>query len=292
MSSKPNQPPANVLTVDVEDWYHLTGQQIRSHGTLQPDILARQLDHLLELLNRHQTRATFFCLGSSLVDAPHLVQRIADAGHEIASHGWGHQPIRQIGIDAFRQDLHRSIDWLANLVNRPILGYRAPAFSVDPNQLEAFYDVCFNAELRYDSSVFPIAGRRYGIPTANPRPHVVRQADNRQLIELPLSTIDRGNKRRPVSGGGYWRLMTVGRIHRAIDTLNQQGRPMVTYLHPYEFDPHSLSAFRAAGWSLASLRHHLRQNIRRPTMTPKLDQVLGQHRFTAVEDYLRDHPTF
>lgn len=279
----------NILSVDVEDWYELSGRQIRGTGRPRPDTLARQLDRLIELLARHRCRATFFCLAGSLAAAPRLVQRIADAGHEIATHGWGHEPIRQVGLDAFRDDLRRSIDWLQDLLGRPIRGHRAPAFSVAPQQLARFYEICLEADLSYDSSVFPIRGRRYGIPDARVEPHLALQRDSRRLFEIPLATIDWAGRRWPVAGGGYWRVLPVSAILRVIERLNHDGRPMVTYLHPYEFDAAPLSAFSAAGLSPRSIRHHLAQNLNRGSMPRKLDRVLGAHRFVAMEDYLREH---
>jgi polysaccharide deacetylase family protein (PEP-CTERM system associated) len=279
---------ANILTFDVEDWYHLSGQQMRGAGTLRPEILARQLDEVLGLLAHYECRATFFCLGSSLVDAPHLVHRIAAAGHEIGSHGWAHQPLARIGLTAFRADLQRSVAWLEDLLGRAVLGFRAPAFSVTAAQLDAFYDVCCEAGLRYDSSVFPIRGRRYGIPGALREPHVVRTHGTRPLVEVPLATLTWLGRTWPVAGGGYWRVLPASVIRAAVQRLNRAGRPMVTYLHPYEFDPCYLSGAVAAGRSLRSLAHTLKQNLNRRTVRRKLAWILAAHRFGAVEDYLRE----
>ncbi|MEW6250647.1 MAG: DUF3473 domain-containing protein [Planctomycetota bacterium] len=277
----------NCLTFDVEDWYHLSGEQIRGHGALRPDVLARQLDRVLGLLAEHRARATFFCLGSSLAGAPELVRRIVGAGHEVGTHGWAHQPIAEIGLPAFQADLRRSLNWLQDLLGRPVLGYRAPAFSVAPAQLQGFYDICFEAGLAYDSSVFPIRGARYGIPDAPLAPHVVREAEGRRLVELPLATLEWRGRRRPVAGGGYWRLLPGWLVDAAITRVNRTGRPMVTYLHPYEFDSVSLSAIAAAGWSRRSLKHQVRQNLRRRSMYGKLNRLLARHRFVAAEDWLR-----
>lgn len=278
----------NVLTFDMEDWYQLTGVQLRGRGMSRPDLLARQLDRLLDLLQRHACRATFFCLGCSLVDSPELVQRIADAGHEIGTHGWSHEPIHRIGLDAFKEDLLRSLDWLTQVLGRPVRGYRAPAFSVMPEQLETFYDICFEAGLSYDSSVFPIQGRRYGIPDAPTGPTVVRQDGGRRLVEFPLSTVEWLGRRWPVAGGGYWRLLPAGLICAAVGRINREGRIMVTYLHPYEFDPRRLSAAAAAGFSRRAVLHDLKQNLRRRSISGKLDKLLRSYRFGAIEDYLRD----
>jgi polysaccharide deacetylase family protein (PEP-CTERM system associated) len=282
------QPAAGLLTIDVEDWYYLSGCQLSGHGTLRPEILARQLDRLLGLLARHGCRATFFCLGGSLVDAPQLLRRIADAGHEVATHGWSHQPIHRTGLAAFREDLLRSLSWLQDVIGRPVLGYRAPAFSVPGEWLDGFYDICFRAGLRYDSSIFPVRGRRYGIADAPLGPHVVRQDGERRLVELPLSAITWLGRRWPVAGGGYWRIMPARLIRAAVTRVNREGRPMVTYLHPHEFDSERLSGIVAAGVSLRSLRHSCEQNLGRGSMYGKLDSLLVRRRFETVEGYLRD----
>jgi polysaccharide deacetylase family protein (PEP-CTERM system associated) len=278
----------NVLTFDVEDWYQLTGRQLRGHGEARPDILARQLDRVIELLARHGSRATFNCLGCSLASQSHLVRRIADAGHEVASHGWAHEPIHRIGLTAFREDLRRSLGWLQDLLGHPVAGYRAPAFSVPPDRLEEFYDVCFAAGLSYDSSVFPISGRRYGIPNGPLRPAIVREDGQRRLVELPLATVKWLGRRWPVAGGGYWRLLPGWMIRAAVARVNREGRAMVTYLHPYEFDPCRLGASAAAGRSASVLFRGFKQNLRRGSMYGKLDTLLAHYRFGAAEDYLRD----
>jgi len=286
-------PPPCLLTIDVEDWYQLSGQQLTGMGRARPGILERQLNSLLQLLANHGRKATFFCLGISLHDCPHLIKRIQQAGHEIASHGWAHQPIHQTGLDAFRTDLKRSIDWLQQVTGRRILGYRAPAFSVAPEQLEGFFDVCFDAGLTYDSSVFPIRGRRYGIEHASRGPAVVRDAGGRRLIELPLATVRCFGRARAVAGGGHWRMMPIRLINAALRRIGDEGLPAVTYLHNYEFDRRHLDAQLAAGpASSAACRtaalHGIRQNLGRSAMHRKLDSLLRRHRFSTIEDYLRD----
>lgn len=277
----------NILSIDVEDWYQLTGEQLSGHGTPQPEKLAKQMDRLLALLAKHDTRATFFCLGKSLEASPHIVHQIANAGHEIASHGWGHELIFKIGLDRFRDDLRRSLDWLGELVGRPILGYRAPAFSVSRSQLDGFHDICLDAKLAYDSSVFPIRGRRYGIEEFPLEPTVVRERNGRRLVELPLATVCYAGKRRAIAGGGHWRLWPGALIDAAIKRINAEKRPVVTYFHPYEFDANRLDAVVAAGPSMRARRRGLMNNLRRKSIYGKLDTMLARHRFGAAEDYLR-----
>ena len=281
----------NILTFDVEDWYDLSGRLVRGAGVPRPERLAAQLEHVLELLGRHRCRATFFCLGSSLANTPELVRQIAAAGHEIGTHGWGHELVSRIGLPRFRDDLLRSMCWLQDTLGRRVAGYRAPAFSVPPEHMDKFYDICLDVGLAYDSSVFPIRGSRYGVPDAPREPHVARTAGGRRLFELPLSTVIWAGRAWPVAGGGYWRVLPSRCICAAIRRVNADGRPMVTYLHPYELDPQPLSASQAAGRSWRSFKHGLKQNLGRRSIYAKLDHVLASFRFGAAEDYLREYGT-
>ena len=287
ISSTTHQPHTNVLSVDVEDWYQLTAQQLAGTTRARQDLLEQQLNRLLELLAKHDCSATFFFLGVSLEHCPQLVRQIAAAGHEIASHGWGHELISRIGLDAFRQDLARSMNWLEDLLGQPIKGYRAPAFSVPPDQLERYFDILFEAGLLYDSSVFPIKGGRYGIMGSPTHPTVVRKSGSRALVELPLTTVNWCGRRWPVAGGGYWRLLPRWLIGRAIAKVVRENRPVVTYFHPYEFDRARLSATRAAGWSLRALRRGVTQNLGRVSIYAKLDAMLSRFRFSTAENYVR-----
>lgn len=286
-SSKMQQPQTNVLSVDVEDWYQLTGRQLAGTMRARQDLLEKQLNRLLELLAKRDCSATFFCLGVSLEHCPQLVRQIAAAGHEVASHGWGHELISRIGLEAFRQDLARSLNWLEDLLGQPIKGYRAPAFSVPPDQLERYYDILFEAGLLYDSSVFPMKGRRYGIEGIPIHPTIVRRSGSRVLVELPLTTVNWGGRRWPVAGGGYWRLLPRWLIGRAIARVGRENRPVVTYFHPYEFDRARLSATQAAGWSLRALRRGVMQNLGRNSVYAKLDAMLSRFKFSTAENYVR-----
>jgi len=278
----------HLLTVDAEDWYQLISRKYADGTSCRPDILARQLDRLLGLLKKHRCRATFFCLGVSMVDHPDLVRQIADAGHEIASHGWGHEPVREIGWDRFRSDLRRSLDWLSEVSSKQVVGYRAPEFSVDADHLDQFYDVCLEEGLRYDSSVFPMRGRRYGIPGAPDVPTVVRERDGKRLIEFPLATVRGLGRRWPMAGGLYWRLLPGGIIRAALRRVEHEGRSAVLYFHPQEFDLQPLDVSLAAPDSRAARRRASLQNLGLASVYDKLDAVLTRHRCVAIEDYLRD----
>lgn len=279
--------PQFLLTIDLEDWYQTFGDLFGDSSAVRPDAMERQLGRILELLDRQRVRATFFVLGKSFESCPHFVKRVAAAGHELATHGWGHEPLPKIGLEGFRKDLRRSMDWLADQSGRPVLGYRAPIFSVRAPELERFYDICFEEGLRYDSSVFPFRGRRYGIASAARTPQVVRDADGRKLVEMPLATVNWAGRRWPVAGGVQWRLLPRPVLTSAFARMSAEGIPGTTYFHPYEFDPCWLNFARAAGWSLGSVRRWFFQSVRRHTLYGKVERVLGQFRFGAVEDFLR-----
>ena len=154
----------DVFTVDFEDWYQgieiERGQWNRFESRIRVGTC-----RLLDLLEEAGTRATFFILGVAAEEAPDLVREISHRGHEIATHGYGHEFVYNLGAEGFRADLQRSLEVLAGLVSDPVRGYRAPYFSITRDSLWAF-DVMLECGIRYDSSVFPVRNHRYGIPDA------------------------------------------------------------------------------------------------------------------------------
>lgn len=283
--------PVNLLSVDLEDWYQLTGSVFGRPSLPRPEDLERQVRSLLDLFDRHDCRATFFCLGQSLAHCPHIISIVAEAGHEIATHGWGHERVYEIGLKAFREDLLKSIDWLTGLTGIAVNGYRAPCFSIPENQLDGFFDVCLEAGLRYDSSVYPFPGRSYGISGAPRKPYIARQHVERQLIEFPMLTVEWMGRRWPIAGGGSWRLLPVPLIKRAISRCNQLGLPAVVYFHPYEFDSTPLSVSKAVGSSFRATMWTVHQNLGRASVYRKLDSIMRHFRFGTIAEYLEQHWT-
>ena len=217
--------------MDLEDWYQ--GLEIDpEHWEGYEDRLLIGTERLLDLLEESGTRATFFVLGYAAERHPDLIREIHQRGHEIGTHGYGHQFVYRLGREGFRDDLRRSLDILDHLVRIPIHGHRAPFFSIIEGSEWAF-DVLSECGIRYDSSVFPVSNYRYGMPHA---PRWAHQLTN-GLTEFPPSTFQLFKRNMPVCGGAYFRLYPYSLTRRCIRRLNDAGRPAVFYIHPWELDP-------------------------------------------------------
>ena len=234
---------------------------------------------LLSLLDKHQARATFFVLGRLAEERPDAVRRVARAGHEIASHGYDHRFVTDLSREAFRADLERARSALEPLVDAPILGYRAPFFSVTdetPWALEEIVDAGFT----YDSSIFPAWNPRYGVRDSPTKPHV-RSTSRGDLWEVPVSVLEIGSKLRvPFAGGAYLRLLPWSAQRVAWrNTANRSG-PLVAYLHPWELDPeHPVIQGHSR---LTTFTHYYRLGV----TARRLDALLGRYRFGRLDHVL------
>lgn len=273
-----------LLTFDLEDWYQLVGRMFGfSPNAAQKARLRSQVGRILELLAAHRVQATFFVLGRTAETYPDLVKDLADAGHEIATHGFGHQPVRSLEPETFARDIEAAIDTIATASGRVPIGYRAPAFSIDERSFWAF-DVLIDHGFTYDSSIFPFRGPRYGIRGFATRPGPVRAPSGRSLLEIPLAVAQVGGVRIPVAGGGYWRALPGAVLLRAVRQIAREAPP-VLYFHPAEFDDGRLSADMP---SLALRRFVLKQNMRRTSVPKKLARLLRTHRCVSISEYLRE----
>lgn len=233
----------NALTIDVEDYFHVTAfeQQIKAEEWPRyPRRVSNNTLRILDMLDEFSVRATFFVLAWVAERQPALVKEIGRRGHDIACHGYAHELVYRIGPDNFRDDIRRARRILEDLCGREVNGYRAPSYSITKESLWAF-DVLIEEGFVYDSSVFPIVHDIYGIPDAQRFPHdIVRPGG--VMKEFPMSTIQirisGAEYRVPISGGGYLRLFPVGLIRKAIQHINRVERqPAVLYFHPWEIDP-------------------------------------------------------
>jgi len=225
----------NALTIDVEDYFQVSAFApyiARSDWESRECRVERNVDRILSMLDEHSTRATFFTLGWIAERYPHLIQRIAAQGHEVASHGYGHQRASDLSEAAFREDVQSAKKILEDLCGVVVNGYRAPSFSIGPSNLWAF-ECLARAGYRYSSSIYPIRHDHYGMPDAPRFAHRVHD----ELIELPITTLRLFNRNLPSSGGGYFRLLPYAMSRWMINRVNaRELESAIFYCHPWEFD--------------------------------------------------------
>jgi len=229
----------NILTVDVEDWFHILevegGYDRKDWAGLESRVVANT-DRLLEIFGEADASATFFVVGWIAERHPALVRRIAVHGHELASHSYWHEVVSRHSRTSFESDLERSKKLLEDLSGAAVEGFRAPGGSITPATAWAF-DAIAAAGYSYDSSTWPVGLSSHGgFPTPHLGPHRLRTSEG-DLFELPASSVALGRWRIPYAGGGWLRLFPLSFVRRAVAGENREGRPANVYLHPREIDP-------------------------------------------------------
>jgi polysaccharide deacetylase family protein (PEP-CTERM system associated) len=270
---------ANALTVDVEDFFQVqafAGTIPRSTWDDLPRRVEANTERLLELFARSQVVGTFFTLGWVAERHPALIRRIVAAGHELASHGHGHQRVFELSPEAFRADIVRAKGVLEDAGGVAVAGYRAPTFSVGPRTPWAFAALADTGH-RYSSSVYPVRHDLYGQPDASRVPY--RHAGT-ELWEFPMTTLRVLSKNIPCSGGGYFRLLPYP-LYRFL--LRRCAAPALFYTHPWEIDPDQP---RVAGAGLLSRFRHYNnlaktfprlERLLRDFSWDRMDRVFGGH---------------
>ena len=267
----------HIFSVDLEEYFqvHAFESSIpRDDWNRLPSRVEANADILLELLSRHDTLATFFTLGWIADRHPSLVRRIADQGHEIASHGWWHRRVTRCTEIEFRSEVVDSRAILEDVSGRRVYGHRAPSFSIIRGTEWAF-DVLIEAGYTYDSSIFPVRRGDYGYPGASLDAERIERPAG-AILELPLTTTRLAGLRLPAAGGGYFRQLPYALTRRAFAEQSRRDRPGMFYVHPWEVDPDQPRL--AVPW-LARLRHY--RGLRRTL--PRLERLLSEFRFTSVE---------
>jgi polysaccharide deacetylase family protein (PEP-CTERM system associated) len=271
----------NAMSVDVEDYFHVSvfdSVVPRSQWNQMPSRVASNTTRLLDLFEEYGVRSTFFVLGAVADQYPDVVRSIADRGHEVASHGYGHQLIYTQTVQAFRDDVSRAKRLLEDIVGVAVSGYRAPSFSVTTRSLWAL-DVLLEQGYRYDASIFPIRHDRYGIPASPRHPYLIER-NGKGLKEVPGSTVRFGPFNLPVAGGGYFRLFPYGWTRWGVAHLNvREQRPAVFYIHPWEIDPDQPRL--PASW-LGRFRHY--RNLDK--VENRLRRLLTDFRFDTIASLL------
>ncbi len=274
----------NAFSVDVEDWFQVSDfeDQVRLEDWDRYE--TRVVDNtrrILALLAEFGVRGTFFVLTWNAERHPTLVEEIAAAGHEVATHGYAHRLVYEQGRDLYRRDLERSVEILERITGKRPRGYRAPSFSVTTRSVWAL-DVMLESGLDYDSSIFPVRDSLYGIPGALRFPFVIHAAGSRRLIEFPMTTARVGQHNLPLGGGAYLRLLPYAYMHWGMRRVNREGEPAIVYLHPWELDPQQ-PRLRSRGKRGVST-HYI--NLR--GMEAKLRRLLADFRFAPVSEVLAE----
>src|SRR5574337_528298 len=225
----------NALTIDVEDYFQVSAFAShieRSDWDSHECRIERNVDRILALLADEDIQATFFTLGWIAERYPAMVRRIVDGGHELASHGYGHQRVSDLSDSVFFEDICRAKMLLEDIGGILVQGYRAPSFSIGSDNMWAL-DTLLRAGYRYSSSIYPIRHDHYGVPDAPRFSHQVREG----LIEIPPTTLRVFNRNLPSSGGGYFRLLPYSLSRWMLRQVNHQDcEPAVFYFHPWEID--------------------------------------------------------
>ncbi len=271
----------NILTVDVEEWFHPEALQHlfpREKWDEQPARVEPLVERLLQVFAEHGARATFFVLGWVAQKHPQLVRRIVEQGHEVASHSFSHRMVTKMTPEEFEKDLKQSVKVLHDITGQAVLGFRAPTFSITKESFWA-YRVLVNEGFEYDSSIYPIWHDRYGVPDAPRSAYWVEVENGRRILEFPMPTLRFGSKNFPFGGGGYLRIFPLLFTRRAIKKFNAEGQPAIVYMHPWEFD---VDQPRVRLGKLQSIRHYA--NIGRNEN--KLRRLLKEFEWMSFKEYL------
>lgn len=269
----------NAMSIDLEDWFcvYVLSQTIDRQDWDSTELRVLQsTQRVLDLFEKHNTRATFFVLGYVADKLPDLIRDIDARGHEVATHGYNHQLITRLTPGEFERDLAESLKALERCgVKQEILGYRAPSFSLVEETRWAL-DVMAHFGLRYDSSVFPIGFHPdYGMADSPLTPYKITD----DMWEFPLTVVDVLGRRIPCSGGGYFRLFPYPFTRYCMKKVNREGRPAVFYLHPWELDPGQPRL--DLPWD-----KKFRQYNNLHKTEKRLDKLLSHFEFTTIREVL------
>ncbi len=268
--------PVHYFSVDVEEHFQVSAFEpfvSRESWDGHESRVEHNVLRILDLLDTHGARGTFFTLGWVAERHPTMVQEIARRGHEIASHGWDHRRVTELDPASFRDQVRRSKELLESQSGRPVIGYRAPSYSIVPGR-EWALDVLVEEGYRYDSSLFPVRRRGYGYARARTDPYWLDRPVGR-LVEVPPTTIRVAGTNLPAAGGAYFRLFPYALVRAGLRSAAQRGVGGTFYIHPWEIDP---GQPRVAVNLLTRLRHY--GGLGRTW--PRLERLLAEFRFTSI----------
>lgn len=278
----PGESGPALFTVDVEDYFHVSAFERvvrRSDWDWYPSRIEANVARLLDLCDEYGVRGTWFVLGWEAEKRPAMVRRIAERGHEVGCHSFWHREVFTLDPKEFREDTLRAKRAIEDAAGVPVLGYRAPSFSITEASLWAL-EILEQLGFVYDSSIFPVRHPRYGIPGAPVAPNRVRCGNGGRLWELPPATVGVLGSRIPIAGGGYLRQFPAALMRAGLQRLVRSERlPAVLYVHPWEIDP---AQPRLASGLVTRIRHY--RNL--GAAEPRLRRLLRDHSFTRCADLI------
>lgn len=264
---------SHILSVDVDE----SPQSTFDHGLPIGERVVANTLSLLELLEESGSRATFFILGKVAEKHPSLARNIAQAGHEVATHGYSHESLEAMSARQFKEELHKSVEILLEQTGAPVIGHRAADFSMSSKRLY-YLEYIVREGLSYDSSILPILNSRYGIPGAYRYPHFIRSSSRQMLIEFPPATLTLGGIGLMGAGGGYFRVLPYCWSKFTLSRFARNQQPATCYFDSYEMDAREIAP--VLNGALAAL--HLRPFLKCASIMPKLRRLLTDFRFTTM----------
>jgi polysaccharide deacetylase family protein (PEP-CTERM system associated) len=271
----------NILTFDIEDWYHCTFLNIPEEkwdsceGRIEP-----QINKILKLLKSTDNKATFFTVALLAQRHPHLIKRIVDEGHELAWHSYSHKMVTEQTAEEFEDDLNKSLEIFYKISKQQIIGFRAPYWSVNDNNKSLVVAMLRKYGFLYDSSIFPLKTFQYGDSKAPHCPYILKTENDETIPEIPPSIMNCLNMRIPFSGGFYFRMLPYAVIKRGIVSTNNKGFPAVMYFHPYDMDyqqPRIIKGFKERTIMYANQRGG----------KEKFKRLLQDFRFCRMDEYAK-----
>jgi polysaccharide deacetylase family protein (PEP-CTERM system associated) len=269
-----------LLTVDVEDWFHVNYKTWRPSAEPVAGRVEINTRRILDVCAERSLRGTFFVLGCIARDHPSLVREIAAAGHEVACHGFDHELVYEQGEERFRVAVSDARARLQDASGQPVLGFRAPSWSVTRRSLWAL-DVLADAGFRYDASLFPFENYMYGLKEAPTAPAWIRTPGGREIFEIPASAFRLGSLRVPHGGGFYLRMLPLWFERLAMAQHRRRGEPSILYVHPRELDDVEIPM------ELSGIERFV-QEARVAAGRAKLRWLLERVAWSAIEDAYRD----
>lgn len=273
----------HAFTIDVEDYHNVVARDWLGINRPPTRAVVENMNRFLGWLSERSVRATCFVLGEVAEVFPELIREIADRGHELGVHGYYHRQVFKLDRESFRKEVGDAKRLIERISGQKIRGHRAPAFSIMPNTAWAL-EVLAEEGFEYDSSIFPIKGKRYGWPGYPMDIQRIRLPNGLSIIEAPLSTVTLFGKRIPACGGGYVRHFPAIFSRWAMRRVGRE-RPAIAYFHPYEVETPSFefdTSHLGRESERRAIRFHRMQQMNRASMKRKILGLIDEFEFAPL----------